>query len=535
MRKPLLIIALVFFCLSGNAQKGKIPVTTSSKKALSFYNEAWKASEDVDLRKFDELISKSLAEDPDFFMAHYQGAIYAAYLGQEKIFIKEATAAVNCKAKLSSGEKIMKDAIKQLLGDRKADLTGYGKKLVEMYPGDINSHLQLMTYQALNKDTDGQISTINNALKLPARKDYLYNALAYAYMTRGQFSEAEVALDRYIALSPQLPNPYDSKGDLYMRTKEYGKAYENFMKANSIDTAWSKGKALRAKSLAERTTQSELMKKLYGTWYSERGRDTTNAFEIIEYNNALLQINSLIIKGIKRMILTCTYVFDPASGYFKSTALWPSGRTELWRVRFTSDREVDFSRVEDMKATNVLAHNTCFFDNPDQITANNYNGDNVRTATSRWVRSGAVPSLTKPNSNIDQLSLMQMQVGRWRSDISKDSSLISEWQRFGNAFTNTTYDVINGEKKVRFTQNLIYSSKEGRFRTFVAYPDGRYLTYLAAFTSDARWEGAFVTDFKPDEINRKFVSDFPSPGQMTVTYFNKEGVKTMVIKWQKED
>jgi hypothetical protein len=175
MRKPLLIIALVFFCLSGNAQKaaGKIPVTTSSKKALSFYNEAWKASEDVDIPKFTELSSKALAEDPDFFMAHYQRAIYAAYRGQGKNFISEATAAINCKARISPGEKVLKDAVAMLLSDRKADLTGFGKKLVEMYPSDVNSYLQLMTFQALNKDVDGQISTMNNALKLAGRKDYI--------------------------------------------------------------------------------------------------------------------------------------------------------------------------------------------------------------------------------------------------------------------------------------------------------------------------------------------------------------------------
>jgi ketosteroid isomerase-like protein len=36
-----------------------------------------------------------------------------------------------------------------------------------------------------------------------------------------------------------------------MRTKQYDKAYASFMKANQIDSAWSKGKMIRAKSLAE--------------------------------------------------------------------------------------------------------------------------------------------------------------------------------------------------------------------------------------------------------------------------------------------
>jgi len=44
-------------------------------------------------------------------------------------------------------------------------------------------------------------------------------------------------------------NPYDSKGDYFMNIKDYGKAYESFMKAYEIDTLWSYKKAMKAKAL----------------------------------------------------------------------------------------------------------------------------------------------------------------------------------------------------------------------------------------------------------------------------------------------
>jgi tetratricopeptide (TPR) repeat protein len=235
-----------------NAQVVKmIPVTTSSEKAMGLFKLAYTASEDIDIPKFNKLSAQVLAEDPDFFMINYLKAIYAAYFKQENNFVKYATKAVDCKQNLSDGELIMKDAIIMLLKDRNSDLTPLGKKLVKMYPEDINSYWHLATYQYFIKDYDGEISTINNALKLSGRKDYLYNSLAYAYMAKGQLKEAEANLDKYISLSPNLPNAYDSKGDLYMMTKEYKKAYENFMKANSIDSTWSKNKMVKAKSLAE--------------------------------------------------------------------------------------------------------------------------------------------------------------------------------------------------------------------------------------------------------------------------------------------
>lgn len=535
MKKPVILIVLISFCLLGNAQVNSktMPVTTSSKKALALYNEAMRAYEDVDLNKFSDLTTKAITEDSDFFMAYYQKAMFAAYLNQEKNFIKFGTAAVNCKSKLRPGEKVLQDAVKLLLDNRSADLTGFGKKLVEMYPKDVNSYLNLSMFQYFKKDFDGEISTLNNALNISDRKDFIYNALAYAYMEKAQFKDAEAALDKYIALSPQLPNPYDSKGDLYMRTKEYTKAYENFMKANNIDTAWSKGKALRAKSMADQLKQTDSMRKLVGTWQSGSGKDTVDVCEMIEYNNALLQINSRIIKGMKRLLFTSTYTFDPASGSFQSTAVWPNGRSEIWRARFTSDKDVDFSRVEDMKATTVMYHNTCTFDTPDQFTANYYNIDNVRTGTSKWVRTSANGSVPKLNNNVDQLALMQSMVGHWRGDVGKETEFYSEIKREGNIFTDNTYNVIKGEKTFRFTQNIIYSEKDGRFRSFVAYPNGNYLTYIASFNSDKKWIGSFLRDFNPNEVTQNWELSFPDANHKVVIYFNQDGSKAREIRWNR--
>lgn len=261
MKKTAIVICLVAICIWANGQSDtrKIPVTTSSEKALGFYNEAMKALQDVELIKFGTLLSQALREDPDFFMANYQLAMIAVYQNQEKDFIRFATAATTSKSKLSEGEKILQDAVKTLIENRSADLTAYGKKLVQMYPEDVDSYLNLSMFQYSKKDIEGQISTLNDALKISERKDYIYNSLAYAYMEKDQFKEAEMALDKYVALSPQLPNPYDSKGDLYMKTKEYDKAYEYFMKANSIDTAWSKSKILKAKALAGGSKASDII------------------------------------------------------------------------------------------------------------------------------------------------------------------------------------------------------------------------------------------------------------------------------------
>lgn len=396
MKKAVMFSLLINLCLLMNAQvvTKTIPVTTSSEKALAIYNEAMNAYQDVDLTKYNELISKALREDPDFFMAYYHKAIFAAYLKQEKNMTEFATAAVNCNSKISPGEMILKSAVRKLLGNPAADLTFFGIKLVEMYPQDVNAYLNLNTFQYLKKDLDGEISTLNKALELEGRKDFIYNLLAYAYMEKGQFKEAEAALDTYIGLSPRLPNPYDSKGDLYMKTKEYAKAYENFMKANSIDDTWSKDKALKAKLLAESSSdnqlnQVDLMKIFVGKWQLEgSGRDTINIFEMNEYNNGLLQVNSRIIGGVKYVQSTCTYTYDQTAGYYNAFVLFPEGKTDTWHIRFSSDKEVVLERIEDLKTNNSVLRKIIFED-PDHLISNNYSRENVMTSASKWIRTSA--------------------------------------------------------------------------------------------------------------------------------------------------
>jgi hypothetical protein len=128
---------------------------------------------------------------------------------------------------------------------------------------------------------------------------------------------------------------------------------------------------------------------------------------------------------------------------------------------------------------------------------------------------------------------MQKMMGKWRCNIAKDTIYFIEWQRLGNVFTNITSQVIKGEKSVRYTQNVVYSPKERIFRSFVAYEDGRYITYLAAFDNDKKQKGAFVTNFNPDKVISTWEISFPDPGQMIFTYYNKEGVKYLEFKWYK--
>jgi len=258
-----ILVCFLFFSLgilsySQAIKDTRMPVTTSSKQALTFYNEAMKCFDDVALDKGRDLLIKSLEEDPDFFMANYQMSLYYSGAGDFEKFSGYAEAAINCETKLSQAEELLKSALKELRKGEGGDVTFIGKKLVEMYPGDINAYNNLFYFQSFINDLDGELETLSRALKIAGDTAPLYNQLGYVYLGLKQNEKAEESFDKYIELDPGNPNVYDSKGDYYMYVKDYRMAYESYMKAHSMDNSWSTEKARTARQLYESTEGKKL-------------------------------------------------------------------------------------------------------------------------------------------------------------------------------------------------------------------------------------------------------------------------------------
>ena len=235
----------------------KMPVTTSSETAKALYDKGVKAMEDIYLVQFRNLISEALKADPDFFMADYQMANYFLYMGNKKRFIEYANKAVNCKAALSKGELLLKDALLKLLENQDADVTDIGREIIKMYPDDAYAYWPLTTFQSIINDTEGQIATLKKAMTVADNKGSIYNSLGYIYMNQGKYEDALNAFNNYIEVAPNLPNAYDSKGDYFMQVKDYRNAYESYMKAHSLDSTFSYQKAINAKGMADSLQTNE--------------------------------------------------------------------------------------------------------------------------------------------------------------------------------------------------------------------------------------------------------------------------------------
>jgi tetratricopeptide (TPR) repeat protein len=154
-------------------------------------------------------------------------------------------------ADLSKGEELLRSMLVALLEDPEADVSDIGKEIIELYPEDDQAYFPLSFYYMIQNDDENLVQIHKTLLEITDNPAPIYNLLGYSYMDLGRMEEAEDAFDTYIELEPGIPNPYDSKGDYYMKAEDYEKAYEFYMKAYEIDTLWSYKKAMKAQKMLE--------------------------------------------------------------------------------------------------------------------------------------------------------------------------------------------------------------------------------------------------------------------------------------------
>ena len=243
----LLISALLSTSCSKNELVKVMPITTDSELALKFYETGILASDQYKLSLAWHNFELAVCEDPDFFMAHFW-MYFISSKGSKEV----AEKVLQCDASLNEAEKQIKAAFKYLLDGQHDKVVEHLQVAIDLYPSDPHVHkiLYVIQFQFL-KDYEGTVKTIHRAIE--ERPDYAlaYNMLGYAHMDMEEYDKAEDAFDNYIKMAPAIANPYDSKGDFYMTTEQFHKAYENYMKAFEIDSGFvvSKKKAMKAKQL----------------------------------------------------------------------------------------------------------------------------------------------------------------------------------------------------------------------------------------------------------------------------------------------
>lgn len=124
---------------------------------------------------------------------------------------------------------IVQAAIASTSGDPKAAEKQIRAPLAE-YPRESGMRITLASLLGAQQRHEESIAVLNDGLALNARDELLLNNLCYEHIKTGNTAAALEANDRYQAVRPGDPNPWDTRGDIYFAAGKWEEARSAYQK-----------------------------------------------------------------------------------------------------------------------------------------------------------------------------------------------------------------------------------------------------------------------------------------------------------------
>jgi eukaryotic-like serine/threonine-protein kinase len=159
-------------------------------------------------------LTQAVQLDPQFALAYWHlGRAYA--MGGDVRKADELDRKVQqMESRLPRRQALLFDASQaERSGDIEGVLRAYNSLLQE-FPRDIEARIFLGFGLSAIGQPDRSVSLLNEGLRADPKDEELWNALSYMYAAAGNQTAALDAANKYIAIRPSDPNPFDSRGDI---------------------------------------------------------------------------------------------------------------------------------------------------------------------------------------------------------------------------------------------------------------------------------------------------------------------------------
>ncbi len=211
-------------------------MTTESADAYRYYLEGrdylWKLMPDLAWKSFD----RSLAIDSTFALAHYGKSMCTAPRAELQAAIDQAMKYLDNATNID--QLYIRSQHARLHGDIDSSASLL-TAIVTRHPDEKNAWYRLGNLYWVEKhNNEIAIEMFLKAIDIDPLFKIVYNELAYLYHYTEQFEQSIWAINKYIELAPDEPNPYDSRGDLYAYNGRVDDALESYQKAVEIDSSF---------------------------------------------------------------------------------------------------------------------------------------------------------------------------------------------------------------------------------------------------------------------------------------------------------
>lgn len=209
-----------------------LPVTTASAQARESFQRATRRLEEYRLSEALEDLRAAVSLDPNFA----QAMVLISHLSPDPV--EQAAARGRAKrlaVKVSPGERLL---IRWLVGAQEDDylpaIAAMNDLLAE-YPGDERLPFLAGRWLIYQQRYQQAVIVLERAVMRSPNDPATLNELAYAYAFNGDFPKAFAAMDRYVALEPDQPNPHDSYGELLRMDGKFDAALEQYRLSVRMD------------------------------------------------------------------------------------------------------------------------------------------------------------------------------------------------------------------------------------------------------------------------------------------------------------
>jgi tetratricopeptide (TPR) repeat protein len=212
--------------------QNKVPITTSSKKALKEYLKGRDLLEKLRATDGREHYARAASLDPSFALAYVGLANTAPTAADFFDAMRRATGFVG---QVSAGEGHIIRALEAGVNGRPDEQLQHLTALVEAHPEDERAHNALGLFYFGRQEWPQAAAEFRRSTEINPEFSQPYNQLGYALRFMNDYAGAEKAFTTYIQLIPDEPNPYDSYAELLMKVGRFRESIVQYEKALAIN------------------------------------------------------------------------------------------------------------------------------------------------------------------------------------------------------------------------------------------------------------------------------------------------------------
>ncbi|MEE9268787.1 MAG: protein kinase [Candidatus Krumholzibacteria bacterium] len=218
----------------GDIDRPVAEITTSSPDAYRHYLEGMEHLNKNYKEEAIESFRKAIEIDSTLAMAHLELAVPNLPLSfaEKQRHVKLAR---RYSTKVSERDRHFINSLYAIYFGRTSESIRELHAVIAKHPDDKRAYygLSVIHWIVLSK-RDQALTYARKAIELDPLYKLAYNRLAYIYIDLGEYEKALEAVDTYIALGPDEPNPYDTQAEVYGLLGRLDDAINGYKKAIEI-------------------------------------------------------------------------------------------------------------------------------------------------------------------------------------------------------------------------------------------------------------------------------------------------------------